>query len=494
LVSLQKWTPFFWEQDRIGMLVPLLTMPIRDPLLNLLTQDAIYVFTALAAMFLLARYILPDGSYALAGALSAVAFLGLASATWVFNFTACTFYGVWLALGLGGLVLTQSRPGMPTAWWRWLIALGLLVLAHWVYSATAILLGPLVVTRFFLCGWGTMRHDARGENGPPKVLRATIWQWFRHTLVSEFGGQLVLVGVGLAAGVLFLRWADRSAPYHTNLGSVSATQWPRLWRQHWHNGWSELAPHHWPYFLLGSGFVALLQLSVPSKRRQASVAWRAALAAALAGLVYFLFVGTRQFLSSCVGRYTYPCFFLWQGALIIFATGQLMPVITDRLYRRQYVLAAVGMFLAALINFHSPSIKKVHQDLAQTFGGRTADVLAAHCTHVAGDYWKVWPSVFHANLMLREQGKSETIWGITMRGEPTHDQWKDLPLERLRIAVPLEDQGIAQFWFQAFHLPPMVVVEQRPTIYVLRPAAVVLQEQQQKSVGVQLLSSAGREE
>jgi hypothetical protein len=36
LVSLQRWTPFFWEQDRIGMLVPLLTLQLRHPLLNLL--------------------------------------------------------------------------------------------------------------------------------------------------------------------------------------------------------------------------------------------------------------------------------------------------------------------------------------------------------------------------------------------------------------------------------------------------------------------------
>ena len=85
LVSLQKWTPFFWGQDRVGMLVPLLTLPLRHPLLNLIAQGAIYVATGLAAMYLLARYMLRDGSYALAGTLSAVAFLGLAPASWVFE-------------------------------------------------------------------------------------------------------------------------------------------------------------------------------------------------------------------------------------------------------------------------------------------------------------------------------------------------------------------------------------------------------------------------
>jgi hypothetical protein len=38
LVSTQRWTPFFWGQDRFGMLVPLLASPIRHPLANLVTR------------------------------------------------------------------------------------------------------------------------------------------------------------------------------------------------------------------------------------------------------------------------------------------------------------------------------------------------------------------------------------------------------------------------------------------------------------------------
>ncbi len=103
LVSIQKWTPFYWDLDRIGMLVPLLTLPLRNPLVNLLAQDAIYVSAALAAMFLLAQYMLRDSRYPLAGTLSSVACLALSPYLWFFVFTVDTFYGVWFALGLGGL-------------------------------------------------------------------------------------------------------------------------------------------------------------------------------------------------------------------------------------------------------------------------------------------------------------------------------------------------------------------------------------------------------
>ena len=57
LVSLFRWTPFYWEQDRLGMLVPLLAIPFRNPLANLLAQSAFNVFCGLAAFFLCARYV-----------------------------------------------------------------------------------------------------------------------------------------------------------------------------------------------------------------------------------------------------------------------------------------------------------------------------------------------------------------------------------------------------------------------------------------------------
>jgi len=57
LVSIQRWTPFFWGQDRFGMLVPLLAMPLRDPIANLLTQGWMMMSAALLAPFVVARFI-----------------------------------------------------------------------------------------------------------------------------------------------------------------------------------------------------------------------------------------------------------------------------------------------------------------------------------------------------------------------------------------------------------------------------------------------------
>src|SRR5436305_14423335 len=55
LVSTQRWTPFFWGQDRFGMLIPLLAMPIRHPLGNLLAQGWMMTAAGLLAPSATAR-------------------------------------------------------------------------------------------------------------------------------------------------------------------------------------------------------------------------------------------------------------------------------------------------------------------------------------------------------------------------------------------------------------------------------------------------------
>src|SRR5439155_20821710 len=57
LVSTQRWTPFFWGQDRFGMLIPLLAMPIRHPLANLLAQGWMMTAAGLLAPFAAARFL-----------------------------------------------------------------------------------------------------------------------------------------------------------------------------------------------------------------------------------------------------------------------------------------------------------------------------------------------------------------------------------------------------------------------------------------------------
>ena len=50
LVSTQRWTPFYWGQDRFGMLLPLLAMPVRQPVLNMVVQGFLSTVAVLLAL------------------------------------------------------------------------------------------------------------------------------------------------------------------------------------------------------------------------------------------------------------------------------------------------------------------------------------------------------------------------------------------------------------------------------------------------------------
>ena len=84
------------------MLVPLLALPVRDPLGNLLAAARSCSGSAgLAAVVLLARHVLAGRDWPLAGALAAAGLLAAAPAPWLFEYLFDQPYGLSLALAAG---------------------------------------------------------------------------------------------------------------------------------------------------------------------------------------------------------------------------------------------------------------------------------------------------------------------------------------------------------------------------------------------------------
>jgi hypothetical protein len=71
----------------------------------------------------------------------------------------------------------------------------------------------------------------------------------------------------------------------------------------------------------------------------------------------------------------------------------------------------------------------------------TGEILATRAMVLAGDYWTVWPAVFHANLVLSERGEHEIIYGLTNRSFVTDPLWVDVPRDQLCVAAPVRDIG-----------------------------------------------------
>lgn len=63
----------------------------------------------------------------------------------------------------------------------------------------------------------------------------------------------------------------------------------------------------------------------------------------------------------------------------------------------------------------------------------TRAVLAYECTHVCGNYWDLWPTVFRANMVLAERGEARVVWGVAPRAEPTRTQWSSVPPAKVRL-------------------------------------------------------------
>jgi hypothetical protein len=144
--------------------------------------------------------------------------------------------------------------------------------------------------------------------------------------------------------------------------------------------------------------------------------------------------------------------------------------LTGSAARKLIYRVAPLVFLAAGYSYGVPSFSGVQEHLHQRIGTRTTDVLEGRCTHVAGNYWVIWPTVFHANLVRYQRGEPEAIWGISFRSDPSRKQIKEILVENIRIAVPHDDKD-APALLREYGFPPLVAAERRQTIAILCPAA-----------------------
>jgi hypothetical protein len=109
LVSLQRWTPFYWGQNRYGMLVPLIALPIRAPFANLLVQVGLTMFAGLASIFLVCWYLIRNPIWPVVATVASALFVCCAPRHVCVEYLATTQpYGVSFGLGIGGLLVARS--------------------------------------------------------------------------------------------------------------------------------------------------------------------------------------------------------------------------------------------------------------------------------------------------------------------------------------------------------------------------------------------------
>ncbi len=391
LISLQKLTVFYWGQDRLGMLVPLVSSVIRHPLANLLVQSWMTTSAALLSPFLAARYLLEDWrDWFPVGAAANVLLLLLATPEVQFDWFVNQPYGVAFALGCGGLLVLERRGVMSLA-----AAAICIVAAHWVNVSIFFLLALLVPA-------GGQRHGA-------KVLAPTM------------------LAIGVLLGVLMSSAAD--AP-HTTSATMPLSQWPA--------GWLELTRKAVTVFGSQPRLIATLVLSLAGAAAAAVTrgsrrTLRISASCLAIAIVYGLIVGTFEWvrLNLFYPRYVFPSL-MFMGLAV--ATTLLAPF-----HRYPRVKAGVcGLMLVAvtMVTAGMPSLQAIEHDFDERFGRMSEAVVQRGARLIGGEYWTVWPAVFHANLTLARHGSSDMVYGLAYRLAPTDPIWRSMSAPVVLVAAP----------------------------------------------------------
>jgi hypothetical protein len=394
LAGLTAWTPFFWGQDRFGMLIPLLALPVREPFAHLLVQGFLVIGLSAWGLLLLVRSLLPDtAAWVPPAALLLVLLLLLAPVDQRFNILWVQPYTLSFGLGLSAMALSK-RPGL----WRRLAATVLYLAAAWVNVAVALVVGPLVL-------WRALFIDS-GRSG--------VARW-RHVLLN---GVLLIIATFFSA-----RLSKAVALPHTRVDLLPRAAWRMGATQLLSNAAEDPHLRIWVLAALLLAAGGLLSLASVNVREKARPTLLAAAGLALTALVPFAAAATSRWVAdNGFGlRYLTPPLLLLQAACCLLATLPLLAVPVD--WRARTAWAGAGcVAVALLLRVGPPSRHAVLHAFESRWGASARDVVASRATHVTGDYWKVWPTVFYADVLLGRAGRRDWPYGITDRSIATLDR------------------------------------------------------------------------
>jgi hypothetical protein len=403
LISIERWTPYYWGDNRLGTLLPLLASPVRDFEYNLIVQTQLSVFAALGAVLLFQCFF----------------------STRERGFTVRNLCAAQIVVLFAILVL---RP-------TYRVVQVLFLPSHPYF--TSLSLSLIAVAVLIFSRWKTyIRYGVAAA-----ALLVSFWvNWTNAPLIAGF---VLLLPAGRER--LRERLKARLPALLLVLGAFAAMY-----------SYSQLYPR-----LVVTGFVPVAQIRETASRmlanamdgmfyanRFAALLLLASIAAAVRWRQQFLrnmltFGGAQIILLLCLGfaiaiassewvirnlyewRYwTIPVAFVFLigAAFLAGCVYDLLRRITDS----EWVTASlcVLLFVAAVVKaFGIPSVEHARTGIERVSSADYAKVKQLGCTHMLGDYWIAWSSVFY-NRSHRIQ---PPLWAVSLRSEETQDLWSATP-------------------------------------------------------------------
>ncbi len=418
-VSLERWTLFYWQQDRFGMLLPLLAMPVRDSFQNLILQNTMSVALLLAgSTAALARVGVRLPAAWAVGHLALLLALLTPEVAFVLLSTNQSYAA---ALGCFGIAF---RFGARTGWWPGWVSLVFMIIGAWSNAGVAL---------FMLCtGLAACAIDRSRTAGAPLVTGA---------------------GLSIAVHAGLQRLAEVQS---TRVHLAGPAAMLDAWRTFAAETWAMGLPWLWP----GMAVLSMAAWSMTYRQGDEGKRARGRMLALLAGagvyavVMALFFEGRARHMLATV-----PVLTLAPLAVLAFGAR--------RLDRRLQLAAAAGL-LAALVaetGVRSPGV--VRRQLLAHLGRQQAVPLdKLGVTVVTGDYWSAWPVVFAMNMMHEERTGARPVTAIAFRAETLRDRWLPaLAGSSLVGIVPADDLN---YWFAVGTLPALEILSSRGGFSIAR--------------------------
>lgn len=407
VISRQRITLYFWGQNRLGNLLPLLAAPVHDLYANLALQYWLRGFAAALSPLLPLLLVRPRLTLPVAFAAALVAGFALISPAvnrmfWIWN----TPFAVAMALA-GVALLIESRAPLRAPL-RFAAVLALLLVATWVNAALALTLVPMLALLLLM---------PRQRRALVVLLVASVICYFvvsRQAATMEFNPHYAQLRLELASLEGLARALGRAFP----------------------------GPSPW---LLAAAlvFAALVARARPALRPTVQ---RALLV--VAGCVVTIFVtGLLDWFATNDYSARYICapvLVITQVAGLVVAEAVCV-VLPSRGRRRWWIsaAAAAAITLAVVVGRvvpgpHRPIVSPASADLATI-------AVARQARFIAGNYWVAWPAVFEA--LHREAPRQ--VYGLIYRGEELSDLIAAAAVDGAVVVCADADPDICRKLFRA---------------------------------------------
>ncbi|MDX2154338.1 MAG: hypothetical protein SFV54_26595 [Bryobacteraceae bacterium] len=431
LISIERYTPYYWGDNRYGMLVPLLATPIRDYVWNTLFQTQILTLAAFGCVVAFhVWYLRPKPAFdveALSGACLSVVLILLVlrptPRTAEIFVLAHPYLLSLLPVLIAAGVLLRSQWRLPA---RLLLPFAALLAAFWINRSMAPLALALVA-----------------------VLPAAM------PYIKSVPVRLASLAIVVTAAVLAFAYgagfpgSDATAlvPLQTVPSAVAALA-------------TKTAEHIVHPFRLA---VLLVAAALVCKRVGHSIdtliflSLAVGLAAAMASLKW---VQAGQF---------EPRYWTSPLALVLLPSAAAVSQLVLRVLGPETagkIVSALGLLLAAVLGFGIPSPGTARHTVVSASAVHQRGIIALRCTHFVGNYAAGWQAAFHQRATRPEK----SLHALTMRAEVLANQWNAVPPD-LRVYCGLCGDPEREFYEHHFGLPKMKLIGKSDGICVYEPSA-----------------------